>query len=429
MWTISRACVNSLSSLVPEGASSVAYFEAGAPSVPSKSTPIAEPSSAPVRMTDRWMVSRFGTIFGLLTDDHGKAVLTSYLEDFPARTSPPPGKASESPASDPVSGSKCGAFFARYDPPTSSWKTPQCSLLGDLDAFSETWPKAGTMRNGCAYPPPSAGPCTDGSGFGSSGATVWPIPVAGDSVRGWNSTTKNGGMTLASAVHMIPTPTVCGNYNRKGLSPTSGDGLATWATKFPTPQARDFRSGQESRWDDPRRSRNLNDFAAKFPTPRRSDATAGTRIPPSRLKHPEVAKLSECVHFPTPRASDWKSDSVPPSRLVDPGKLQLREAVHFPTPKVHSMCGGTGAKGMILKLKENGILNQEETRSMLSGGGGSLNPDWVECLMGWPLGWTKVLVQMRLAHGKPTTRTRGKTGHGKTGSRASVPGRNSGPNA
>ena len=31
------------------------------------------------------------------------------------------------------------------------------------------------------------------------------------------------------------------NYNRKGASQTSGDGLATWVAKWPTPVARDFK--------------------------------------------------------------------------------------------------------------------------------------------------------------------------------------------
>jgi DNA (cytosine-5)-methyltransferase 1 len=38
-------------------------------------------------------------------------------------------------------------------------------------------------------------------------------------------------------VRSWPTPTVYGNYNRKGLSPTSGDGLATAVQKWPTPTA------------------------------------------------------------------------------------------------------------------------------------------------------------------------------------------------
>jgi hypothetical protein len=35
--------------------------------------------------------------------------------------------------------------------------------------------------------------------------------------------------------------------------------LQRFVTMLPTPQARDYRSGQQSRWDDPERSRNLND--------------------------------------------------------------------------------------------------------------------------------------------------------------------------
>jgi len=43
-----------------------------------------------------------------------------------------------------------------------------------------------------------------------------------------------------------PTPTVCGNNNRAGLSHKSGDGLATAAKAWPTPAARDWKdSGHE----------------------------------------------------------------------------------------------------------------------------------------------------------------------------------------
>jgi hypothetical protein len=47
------------------------------------------------------------------------------------------------------------------------------------------------------------------------------------------------------------------------------------------------------------------------------------------------------------------------------------------------MCGGTGSWDL---LKKNTTI--EEARSMGAGNGGKLNPDWVEWLMGWPLGWT-----------------------------------------
>jgi hypothetical protein len=40
---------------------------------------------------------------------------------------------------------------------------------------------------------------------------------------------------------MWPTPTVCGNYNKAGLSAKSGDGLATAVAKWMTPNSRDWK--------------------------------------------------------------------------------------------------------------------------------------------------------------------------------------------
>ena len=54
--------------------------------------------------------------------------------------------------------------FASYDPDSSSWKTYQRSLLGGLAEFSETWPRAGTIRNGIAYQRKPLAPLTGGTG-------------------------------------------------------------------------------------------------------------------------------------------------------------------------------------------------------------------------------------------------------------------------
>lgn len=52
-------------------------------------------------------------------------------------------------------GQACGPSstesFANYDPDTCSWRTSQRSLFGGWEQFSETWPRAGMMRNGIAY--------------------------------------------------------------------------------------------------------------------------------------------------------------------------------------------------------------------------------------------------------------------------------------
>lgn len=86
----------------------------------------------------------------------------------------------------------------------------------------------------------------------------WPTPKAHETTRKHHDVHGGTHHSLASAARLWPTPIICGNYNRKGASPTSGDGLAT-AVRLATPQARDFRTGQLSRWENPRRSRNLND--------------------------------------------------------------------------------------------------------------------------------------------------------------------------
>jgi len=130
---------------------------------------------------------------------------------------------------------------------------------------------------------------------GTESGLLLPTPLASLGTNGGpNARDSSGRPGLQMAAMMWPTPTVCGNYNQKGMSATSGDGLATavkmWPTpcardykgsgktgqlrdsldyavepgatkskSYATPQARDFRTGSTQRWDDPERSRNLND--------------------------------------------------------------------------------------------------------------------------------------------------------------------------
>ena len=89
-----------------------------------------------------------------------------------------------------------------YDQDTSSWKTFQQSLVTDWEQFSETWPRWGLMLDGVAYRLQVSEPAMQETDGGS-----------------------------------LPMLTVCGNYNRKGASKTSGDGLITALLKrrkFPT---------------------------------------------------------------------------------------------------------------------------------------------------------------------------------------------------
>lgn len=98
--------------------------------------------------TDGSRVSQCGTTFGPSTETNGEGTSMSSAEDSLAPTFPWPVTAKESKAPSPDSGKKCAGSLAKFDPDTSSWRTPQLSLLGDLESFSETWPRWGSMRDG-----------------------------------------------------------------------------------------------------------------------------------------------------------------------------------------------------------------------------------------------------------------------------------------
>jgi hypothetical protein len=259
---------------------------AGEPSAPSSGRPTPQAYLPPDRMTAFSRPSRFGMTFAPLTDDHGAAVLTSFLAAFPARTSALQAKAPALTEPDQACGPTWRASLARFDPATSSWKTAQRSLLGDSDECSVTWPRSGMTADGQCWELPTlerrigetdsglwptpttsdggANHSTDavtkrGHGINLLGAVqMWPTPMAADSRGSSGRPAPGKQVQLVDAVKW-PTPTVCGNYNRKGASPTSGDGLATAVLKCATPTARDWRSGKASQATMERNSRPLSE--------------------------------------------------------------------------------------------------------------------------------------------------------------------------
>lgn len=172
-----------------------------------------------------------------LTEDRGAVLLMSWLAASRVRTSAPQEMATELTASAPASGAKWPALSVKYDPVTSSWKTAHCLWEEDLPWSSVTLPTWGMTRSGSVYRHLTAERPIRGTGHG-----LWPTPLASDGAKGGpNQRGGKGDLRLPSAVHQWPTPTVCGNHNRKGASATSGDGLATAVTQrtWPTPTASD----------------------------------------------------------------------------------------------------------------------------------------------------------------------------------------------
>jgi hypothetical protein len=120
----------------------------GEQSVQSSGSHTQQAYCAPDKMTAFSRLSRFGMTYKPLTENRGEELLTLYLEGFHAKTSPQLEREKELTENGQECGEKWHASFTKYDPDSSSWKTHQCSLLGDLDEFSETWPRWGLMRNG-----------------------------------------------------------------------------------------------------------------------------------------------------------------------------------------------------------------------------------------------------------------------------------------
>jgi hypothetical protein len=123
-------------------------FSDGEQSAPLNGNPIQQAYCAPDKMTAFSRLSRFGMTYKPLTENRGQELLTLYLADFHAKTSQPQEKAQELMESVQECGEKWRASFTKYDHDSSLWRTHQCSLLGDLEPFSETWPQWGLMRDG-----------------------------------------------------------------------------------------------------------------------------------------------------------------------------------------------------------------------------------------------------------------------------------------
>jgi DNA (cytosine-5)-methyltransferase 1 len=157
---------------------------------------------APDKMTGFSRLSRFGMTYKPLKENLGEELLTLYLEAFHAPTFPQQEKEQELMEKPLECGEKWRGSFTKYDQVSCSWKTHQCSLLGDLDEFLETWPQWGLMRNGECWEQKTLEQTTRGTEFGLS-------PNGLDSFHTPNTTGLDGGSNSRKALRkrlMFPTP-------------------------------------------------------------------------------------------------------------------------------------------------------------------------------------------------------------------------------
>jgi hypothetical protein len=217
---------------------------------PLSGNPTQQAYCAPDKMTDFSRLSRYGMTYKPLMENRGEELLTLYREVFHAKTSAQRVRAQGLMENAAGCGEKWHASFARYDPDSCSWRTAQCSLLGGLDEFSETWPQWGLMRDGECWEQRMLEQTIRGTGFGL--LEKWPTPAARDgNPTNTLETLMDGRFVdqLANRVKMVENnlwTTPCSrDWKGKTISKNHPKGfnksLANDVIKFPTPQASDCR--------------------------------------------------------------------------------------------------------------------------------------------------------------------------------------------
>lgn len=129
-----------------------------------------------------------------------------------ARTFQQPDAGKESQEHEADCGQKWRGLLAKYDPNSRSWKTAQCSLLGDLEQSLETWPRSGLMLNGVCYQRQTLARsiCGKESGFFPDGVTTFHTPTTQGMNGGSNS---RRALKRRTEKDSWPTPTANGSKN------------------------------------------------------------------------------------------------------------------------------------------------------------------------------------------------------------------------
>ena len=298
------------------------------------------------------------------------------------------------------SGPRLRAPFATYDPASSCWKTLQVSFLAESETYSATFPRSGTMRSGKLYRRRKRVLGTVGIASG-----LWATPAAADaqgshgggqgrSLRTDVHTMKHSGAVPSGVEERWPTPTVTDARDMPARTKVADDlgetpsakhalslmvavkvwpGTSAALHEFPTPDTRGFTGRGSLRklakavdsqleFDGMASRAGVRNREAAFPTPtagmHKQDVRDGgeyaerTRAQGHQLMLPSVVKL-----LPTPLARDHKD---------------------------------SGSQAKLAGLAQNDTLPRVVATEHMATGSqviGTLNPKWVEWLMGFPIGW------------------------------------------
>lgn len=244
------------------------------------------------------------------------------------------------------SGRSSRESFATFDRQSSSWKTSRPSLFAEAsDPFSDPWPYAGSMRSGICSARPTSAHRKSGSGSSS-----WASPTAMNA--------SGSGYQYASGNHDGPVLTLVGQ-----------------SQQWPTPLASQAKRRKRTRSHGDKRGNDTGSQALNWSTPTARDWKDGSQIgetPTNSLLGRQVLR--------TPMPGD---ESLP----CDPTSRQL-----WSSPRAGAAT--TSRRPMFDRTDGKGggsmpSLEQQATGEVLvSASRKKLNPNFVEWLMGLPLGLT-----------------------------------------
>lgn len=378
--------------------------------------------------------------------DAGVASWIASLRASRVSPGPPPARAKASKTSG-GSGPTSAIAFAKYDPGSCGWRT--CLPLfpeADWPSFSGIWPGSGSMRSGACFAQPTWEPP-----ISANGSSFWPTATDGDSRASGRHTTTTGvmhpGTSLTDAMRQWPTPNVP-NGGRKLSDDTSNTGVTADGKKrqfglenaverfhlWATPTAMDSEQAGGKVATGTTRGASLHRQMDAWATPRAEDGeSAGMRhgrgVADTLIAQTRILSHSFLPGLQTPMPGDSSSASDPTSRPLwptamtnnrtsDKAKYQrptsgsqrggasfgledvanLWKAPHgttnmgedWSTPRAN--CNVTSSKAMT-PFSEGGStskpgLAQQAAGSATTKGKPKLNPQFVEWLMGLPIGWT-----------------------------------------
>ena len=182
----------------------------------------------------------------------------------------------------------------------------------------------------------------------------------------FSETWPRSGMTLSGTAYPLPPSAPLTGGTGSGLLPT---------TEASNTKAVAMRSG----------GRPPRNFMQTWPTPRANDAEKRGQIDPTNARNglPAAVKM-----WPTPTRHMHKEMGYPAE--YGRNSIALGGAVKmFPTPAA----GDDRDRGCMKMpvIQRRATLGKQLNLSMVvDPDSGSLNPDWVEWLMGFPIGWTLV---------------------------------------